>query len=85
MEISFIHAQSLIHLHVNKTNFNMKSFALGLALKLRRQATRKSRQFHHYISQNISTRKLEFEALRLWENSALRDVEFVKHHTTQCN
>ena len=35
MEISFI-------LHVNKTNFHMKGFALGLALKQRRKATRKS-------------------------------------------
>ena len=30
------------HLHVNKTNFHMKGFALGLALKQRRNATRKS-------------------------------------------
>ena len=30
------------NLHVNKTNFHMKSFALGLALKQRRKATRKS-------------------------------------------
>ena len=42
MEISFIHTQSLVHLHVNKTNFHMKGFTLGLALKQRRKATRKS-------------------------------------------
>ena len=41
MEISFIHTQMLVHLHVNKTNFHMKGFALGLALKQRRKATRK--------------------------------------------
>ena len=41
MEISFIHTQILVHLHVNKTNFHMKGFALGLALKQRRKATRK--------------------------------------------
>ena len=29
-------------MHVNKTNFHMKGFALGLALKERRNATRKS-------------------------------------------
>ena len=29
-------------MHVNKTNFHMKGFALGLALKQRRNATRKS-------------------------------------------
>ena len=29
--ISFIHTQILVHLHVNKTNFRMKGFALGLA------------------------------------------------------
>ena len=42
MEISFIHTQILVHLHVNKTNFHMKGFTLGLALKQRRKATRKS-------------------------------------------
>ena len=42
MEISFIHTQILVHLHVNKTNFHMKGFAPGLALKQRRKATRKS-------------------------------------------
>ena len=30
------------NLHVNKTNFHMKGFALGLALKQRRSATWKS-------------------------------------------
>ena len=29
MEISFIHTQILVHLHVNKTNFHTKGFALG--------------------------------------------------------
>ena len=42
MKISFIHMQILVHLHVNKTNFRVKGFALGLALKQRRNATRKS-------------------------------------------
>ena len=42
MKISFIHMEILVHLHVNKTNFHMKGFALGLALKQRRKATRKS-------------------------------------------
>ena len=41
MEISFIHMQTLVHLHANKTNFQL-GFALGLALKLRQKATRKS-------------------------------------------
>ena len=36
------HMQILVHLHVNKTNFYMKGFALRLALKLRLKATRKS-------------------------------------------
>ena len=39
MEISFIHTQISVHLHVNQTNFHMKGFALGLALKQRRKAT----------------------------------------------
>ena len=42
MGTSFIHTQILVHLHVNKTNFHMKGFTLGLALKQRRNATRKS-------------------------------------------
>ena len=39
-EISFIDTHILVHLHVNKTNFRMKDFALGLALKQRRKTTR---------------------------------------------
>ena len=42
METSFTHTQILVHLHVNKTNFHMKGLALGLALKQRQNATRKS-------------------------------------------
>ena len=43
MEISFISMQSLVNLkYVNKTNFHMKGFALGLALKQRQKATQKS-------------------------------------------
>ena len=34
--------QILVHLHVNKTNSHVKGFALGLALKQRRKAARKS-------------------------------------------
>ena len=37
------------NLHVNKTNFHMKDFALGLALKQRRNATRKSPIFLQVI------------------------------------
>ena len=42
MEISFIHMEMNQTLRVNKTSFRMKGFALGLALKQRRKATRKS-------------------------------------------
>ena len=42
MEISFIHMQIFVHLQVNKTNFHVKGFTLGLALKQRQNATRKS-------------------------------------------
>ena len=42
MEINSIHTQILVHLRVNKTNFHIKDYALGLALKQRRKATRKS-------------------------------------------
>ena len=33
MEISYIHTEISFHLHVNKTTFHMKGFALGLAMK----------------------------------------------------
>ena len=36
MKISFIHMQILVNLHASKTKFHMKGFALGLALKQRR-------------------------------------------------
>ena len=42
METSFIHMQMNQDMHVNKTDFHMKGFALGLTLKQRRKATRKS-------------------------------------------
>ena len=41
-QISFIHMKMNQNLRVNKTNFHMKGFALGLALKQRRNTTRKS-------------------------------------------
>ena len=41
MEISFIHMQ-MTKICMNKTNFHMKCFALGLAFKQRRNATQKS-------------------------------------------
>ena len=40
MKISFIYMYILVHLHVNKTSFRMKDFALRLALKERRKATK---------------------------------------------
>ena len=49
MKISSIHTQILVHLHVNKTDFHIKDFALGLALKQRRKATRKSPVIQHLI------------------------------------
>ena len=42
MEICFIHTQILVRLHVDKSNFHMKGFILGLALEQRRNVTRKS-------------------------------------------
>ena len=45
MKISFIHTQIVVPLHVNKTSFHMNDFALGLTLKQRRKATRKSPHF----------------------------------------
>ena len=41
MEISFIQMQIWVYLHVNKTNFHLKGFTLGLVLKERRKATQK--------------------------------------------
>ena len=42
MKIGLIQMQILVHLHVDKTNFHTKGFAVGLALKQRRKAARKS-------------------------------------------
>ena len=42
MEIGFIHMYMNPNLHVNKSNFLMKDFGLGLALKQRQKTTRKS-------------------------------------------
>ena len=42
MEISFIHTKNLVHLRVNRTKFHVKGFALGLAMKQSRKATKKS-------------------------------------------
>ena len=42
METSFIHMQTVVHLHVNKTSFHTKGFTLGLTLKQRRKAPQKS-------------------------------------------
>ena len=42
MEVRFIHTQMNQNVRVNKTNFHTKAFALALALKQRRNATRKS-------------------------------------------
>ena len=42
MKISFIQMSMNQNLRVNKTNFHIKDFALRLALKQRRNATRKS-------------------------------------------
>ena len=50
MEISFIYMQMNQNLRVNKTNFHLKGFALGLALKQRRKRTRKSPIQCHYFS-----------------------------------
>ena len=49
------------HLHVNKTNFHMKGFALGLALKQRRKATRKSP-----IVEGETTAPFYFLVLPVW-------------------
>ena len=49
-----------IHLHVNKTNFHAKGFALSLALKQTRNATRRSpiSQFHNHA-----------QSVRAWHQS----------------
>ena len=55
VEISFIHTQILLHLHVNKTNFHMKGFALGLTLKQKQKATCKCVILVHCSSYCTST------------------------------
>ena len=63
MEISFIHMQTVVHLHVNKSNFHMKGFTLGLPLKQRRKATRKSPIVWNLPEQSSHTKKWLFSAL----------------------
>ena len=50
------------HLHVNKTNFHMKAFAPGLALKQRWKATRKSPIVSHFNSMSCVWACLHFTA-----------------------
>ena len=59
--------QVLIHLHVNTTNFHIKGFALGLALKQRRKATRKraiflnlNRCFFYYYFINADQKRAKW-------------------------
>ena len=49
MWTSSIHTQILVHLHVDKTDFHMKGFAQGLALKQRRKATRNLLLHSHWL------------------------------------
>ena len=65
MEISFIHMQMNQNLHVNKTNFHMKGFALGLALKQRRNATWKLPiAFTMYMEQFTQPQRVDKYTLR---------------------
>ena len=50
IEINFIHTQILVHLRVSKTDFHMKGLAVGLALKQRRKATRKSPNIQNTVA-----------------------------------
>ena len=51
MEISFIHIQNL---RVNKTNFHMKGFAVGFALKQRRRLGSRKSPIYHRTWEEIS-------------------------------
>ena len=80
MEISFIHMQILVHLHVNKTNFYMKGFALGLALRQRRNATRKL----PIVACNIASRS-EFYFCNISCNNCTVFASFDIAHNVQYN
>ena len=64
MEISFIHTQILVHLHVNKTNFHVKGFALGLASK-----QVKGNSEIAYLNASSTNSPLTFEKLspKMWK------------------
>ena len=62
-QISFIHKQILVHLHVHKTSFHLKDFSLGLALKQRQKISRKSPIFsraHSSIQKSDQVAMLSF-------------------------
>ena len=65
MEISFIHMQILVHLHDLwiKLNFHIKGFALGLALKQRRKATRKSPNIGRIIISESQWKSMEVNGI----------------------
>ena len=66
--------QILVYLHVNKTNFHMKGFALGLTLKQRRKATRKSpieiwaSAKVEFLAKNLNLFRIVVTHLRGWRN-----------------
>ena len=64
MEISFIHMYMNPNLGVNRTNFHMNGFAIGLALKQRRKETRKLPIVASLCGTHISLHLLQPNLLR---------------------
>ena len=56
----------LVHLHVGKTYFRMTGFALGLALKQRRQATWKPPTPPRFFAPSLAHRTFHLMALSLF-------------------
>ena len=74
MNSSFIHMETNHNLRVNKTDFHMKGFTLGLALKQRRNTTRKSTIFFHPycmepLSQQLRSLLWELYCVCVWIES----------------
>ena len=54
MEISFIQMQIWVHLHVNKTNFHLKGFTLGLVLKEAKGNSEMAYSYYLFFCSNIN-------------------------------
>ena len=72
-------------MHVNKTNFHMKGFALGLALKQRRKATRKSpNRAMYFILFHVLFVALALSCYNCHSSESWEDCEGTRQNVVNC-